>query len=75
LEPSESEPRPDHRLDLEPDDWRGIMQANEGADLPDLPERFSVERVTFPPNDMHERGEASLKASATPFAPTRGAAC
>ena len=39
-------------------DWRGIIVANEGADLPDLPERFDVERVTFPPNDMHERGEA-----------------
>ena len=40
-------------------DWRGIVVANEGADLPDLPTRFSVERVTFPPNDMHERGGAS----------------
>jgi hypothetical protein len=42
-------------------DWRGIIVANEGADLPDLPERFSVERVTFPPNDMHERGNLSLE--------------
>lgn len=41
------------------DDWRGIIVANEGADLPNLPERFSVERVTFPPNDAHERGGAS----------------
>ena len=40
------------------DDWRGIIVANEGADLPDLPQRFSVERVSFPPNDMHERGKA-----------------
>ncbi len=40
------------------DDWRGIIVANEGADLPDLPERFGVERVTFPPNDMHELGKA-----------------
>ena len=38
-------------------DWQGIIVANEGADLPDLPERFKVERVTFPPNDMHERGK------------------
>jgi hypothetical protein len=44
------------------DDWRGIIVANEGADLPDLPERFCVERVTFPPNDMHERGKASIEA-------------
>lgn len=41
-------------------DWRGLIIANEGSDLPPLPERFSVEWVQFPPNDMHE-----LKASAT----------
>ncbi|HEV2899232.1 MAG TPA: galactosyl transferase [Pseudaminobacter sp.] len=41
-------------------DWRGIIVANEGADLPDLPERFGVVRVDFPPNDMHELGTASL---------------
>jgi hypothetical protein len=40
------------------DDWRGVIVANEAADLPDLPARFCVERVTFPPNDMHERGTA-----------------
>jgi hypothetical protein len=40
------------------EDWRGIIVANEGADLPDLPERFGIERVTFPPNDMHELGKA-----------------
>jgi hypothetical protein len=43
-------------------DWRGIIVANEGADLPDLPERFAVERVTFPPNDMHELGKAGREA-------------
>ena len=43
------------------DNWRGIIVANEGADLPDLPERFSVERVTFPPNDMHERVNAGIE--------------
>ena len=36
------------------EDWRATIVANEGADLPDLPERFGVERVTFPPNNMHE---------------------
>ena len=41
------------------DDWRGVIVANEGADLPDLPERFVVESVAFPPNDMHELGKAS----------------
>lgn len=35
-------------------DWRGIIVANEGAELPPLPDRFSVVRVTYPPNDLHE---------------------
>ncbi len=35
-------------------DWRGVIVANEGADLPDLPPRFSVESVTFPPNQLHD---------------------
>ncbi len=35
-------------------DWRGVIVANEGADLPDLPPKFSVERVTFPPNQLHD---------------------
>jgi hypothetical protein len=40
-------------------DWRGIIVANEGADLPVLPAQFDVTRVTFPPNDIHERGDAT----------------
>jgi hypothetical protein len=40
-------------------DWQAIIVANEGADLPDLPQRFTIERVSFPPNDMHELGKAS----------------
>jgi hypothetical protein len=43
-------------------DWRGIIVANEGADLPALPERFSAVRVTFPANDMHELGKAGMDA-------------
>ena len=39
-------------------DWRGVIVANEGADLPELPQGFEVERVTFPPNDMHELGKS-----------------
>ncbi|MGO4564376.1 galactosyl transferase [Rhizobium sp. 2YAF20] len=35
-------------------DWRAVIVANEGADLPDLPPQFSVERVTFPPNELHD---------------------
>lgn len=40
-------------------DWRGIIVANEGADLPDLPQGFSVVRVTFPPNVLHEIDKAN----------------
>jgi exopolysaccharide biosynthesis galactosyltransferase PssJ len=35
-------------------DWRGIVVANHGADLPSLPEKFVVERVGFPPNLHHD---------------------
>ncbi|ARP67150.1 MULTISPECIES: galactosyl transferase [Mesorhizobium] len=40
-------------------DWRGIVVANDGADLPVMPDKFSVVRVSFPPNDIHERGDAT----------------
>ncbi|MEJ8310197.1 galactosyl transferase, partial [Agrobacterium larrymoorei] len=40
-------------------DWRAVIVANEGADLPPLPDNFSVTRVTFPPNDIHDRGNAT----------------
>ena len=40
-------------------DWRGVVVANRGADLPVLPEKFSVAWVDFPPNDIHERGDAT----------------
>lgn len=33
--------------------WRGIVVANEGSDLPELPEGFSVEWVTFKPNPAY----------------------
>ena len=35
--------------------------ANEGADLPDLPQGFSVVRVTFPPNVLHEIDKANIE--------------
>jgi len=41
------------------DDWRGIIVANTGSDLPPLPHRFSVEWVDFPANDLHEKGTGS----------------
>ena len=30
--------------------WRAVIVANEGADLPDVPERFEIIRVDFGPN-------------------------
>ena len=54
------------------DDWSGIVVANEGADLPDLPERFSSVRVTFPPNDLHEMGKADLEAVYEAFRADKG---
>src|SRR3990170_8446327 len=53
-------------------DWRGIIVANEGADLPDLPERVGVERVNFPPNDMHELGKASVEDFRDAFRADKG---
>lgn len=41
------------------DDWQAIVVANEGADLPDLPAQFHIERVQFPPNLMHEEETAT----------------
>ncbi|MCZ3378442.1 galactosyl transferase [Rhizobium sp. AG207R] len=35
-------------------DWRAVIIANEGADLPDLPVNFSVKRVRFPPNPLYD---------------------
>lgn len=40
-------------------DWQGVVVANEGADLPDMPDGFRVVRVSFPPNDLHDMGAAS----------------
>lgn len=40
-------------------DWRGIIIANEGADLPPLPPQFSVTWVTLSPNLVHDKGNAT----------------
>ncbi len=42
--------------------WRAIIVANEGADLPPLPDNFEVEHVDFPPNPMIEKGDNDLEA-------------
>jgi hypothetical protein len=41
------------------DCWRAIVVANEGADLPALPKNVEALRVTFPPNLLHEKGNAT----------------
>jgi len=41
------------------DDWRCVIIANEGSDLPALPERFEVEAVDFSPNVLHERSSGA----------------
>ncbi|MBP0495695.1 polysaccharide pyruvyl transferase family protein [Pararoseomonas indoligenes] len=42
-------------------DWHAVIIANKGSDLPDLPEKFSVCYVRFPPNKQHERGKAKSR--------------
>jgi hypothetical protein len=53
-------------------DWRAIIVANHGADLPDLPERFSVERVDFPPNNMHELSSTDREVVLDAFRADKG---
>ncbi|HTJ27559.1 MAG TPA: glycosyltransferase family A protein [Candidatus Limnocylindria bacterium] len=38
--------------------WRALVVANHGADLPPLPPKVEAVRVDFPPNPLHERGTA-----------------
>ena len=42
--------------------WHAVVVANEGADLPSLPDKFDVRRVDFPPNPLYERGQADREA-------------
>jgi hypothetical protein len=53
-------------------DWRAIVVANHGADLPDLPRGFSVERVDFPPNELHEFDKADKEAVLDAFRADKG---
>lgn len=43
------------------DAWHGVIVANYGADIPDLPRKFTVHRVNFAPNAIHERKNASIE--------------
>ncbi len=40
-------------------DWRAVIIANEGSDLPTLPDGFEVEVVDFSPNVLHDRNAGS----------------
>jgi hypothetical protein len=37
--------------------WRALIVANEGSDLPNLPDNFRVKWVHFAPNSMFEQGK------------------
>lgn len=37
--------------------WKAVIVANNGADLPKLPNKFEVKYVNFPPNERHEQGK------------------
>jgi len=41
--------------------WRAVIVANQGADLPSLPEKVEVLYVDFPPNHLYQRGKNSKK--------------
>ncbi len=39
--------------------WRAVVVANRGADLPPLPERFLLKEVDLPPNQQYLQGAAA----------------
>lgn len=45
------------------DEWRCVIVANDGAKLPYLPEKFSVERVSFPPNPAYDLRKDNREAA------------
>jgi hypothetical protein len=40
-------------------DWKAVIAANQGADLPKLPSGFDVAWVDFPANPLYEQGSAN----------------
>jgi hypothetical protein len=54
------------------DDWRAVIIANEGSDLPSLPERFEVEVVDFSPNVLHDRSAGSTEVVLDAFRMDKG---
>jgi hypothetical protein len=53
-------------------DWRGIVIANEGSDLPALPQNFSVEWVSFPANQLHDLNSGSREQILDAFRMDKG---
>jgi hypothetical protein len=43
-------------------DWRCVIVANEGSDLPSFSSRVTVHRVDFPPNPHHDPGSTDLES-------------
>lgn len=54
------------------DAWRAVIVANHGADLPELPPHFEVVRVDFPPNPLHEQGNADREVFLETFRLDKG---
>jgi hypothetical protein len=53
-------------------DWRGVIIANQGSDLPELPKQFDVEWVDFPPNQLHDLGSGSREQILDAFRMDKG---
>lgn len=53
-------------------DWRAVIVANHGADLPPLPDKFYVEYVDFPPNRFHGKGDADRNTFLDAFRMDKG---
>jgi hypothetical protein len=43
------------------ENWKVVIVANHGADLPPLPSRVDVKWVDFPPNKLHEQNGAKME--------------
>lgn len=52
--------------------WRAIVVANEGGDLPRLPQGFDVVRVNLRPNPLHDVGAANREATYESFRLDKG---
>ncbi len=52
--------------------WNAVIVANRDADLPNLPAGFSVCRVDFPPNPLHEQGANNLETFRNAFRIDKG---